>query len=82
MTKEEIFNNVQDIFRDIFDEDGLVLSISTNSESIEDWDSLNHINLISAIEKNFNIKFSLGEMLLFKNVGDMIELIEKKINKK
>ena len=46
MTRDEVFNGVQDIFRDIFDEDDLIVRDSTNSDEIEDWDSLNHINLM------------------------------------
>ena len=79
MTREEIFNEVQDIFRDIFDEDDLIIVDSTNSDQVEDWDSLNHINLVSAIEKEFKIKFALGELMSLKDVGAMIDLMEKKL---
>jgi len=75
MTRNEVFNGVQDIFRDIFDVDDLVISNTTNSDEIEDWDSLNHINLVSAIEKEFKIKFALGELMMLKDVGDMIDLM-------
>ncbi len=75
MTREEIFNGVQDIFRDIFDEDDLIIQDTTSSDEIEDWDSLNHINLVSAIEKEFKIKFALGELMSLKDVGAMIDLI-------
>ena len=80
MTREEIFTGVQDIFRDIFDEDDLVISDSTSSDDVEEWDSLNHINLVSAIEKEFKIKLALGELMTLKDVGAMIDLIIKKIN--
>ena len=79
MTREEIFNGVQDIFRDIFDEDDLIISDSTNADEIEDWDSLNHINLVSAIEQEFKIKFVLGELVTLKDVGAMIDLMIDKI---
>ncbi len=79
MTREEVFNGVQDIFRDIFDEDDLVISDSTSSDEIEDWDSLNHINLVSAIEKEFKIKFALGELMTLKDVGAMIDLMVEKL---
>jgi acyl carrier protein len=75
MTRNEVFNGVQDIFRDIFDVDDLVINNTTNSDEIEDWDSLNHINLVSAIEKEFKIKFALGELMMLKDVGDMIDLM-------
>jgi acyl carrier protein len=80
MTREEVFNGVQDIFRDIFDEDDLIISDTVSSDEIEDWDSLNHINLASAIEVEFKIKFSLGELIVLKNVGAMVDLIVKKQN--
>ena len=79
MTREEVFNGVQDIFRDIFDEDGMVIKNATSSDEIEDWDSLNHINLVSAIEKEFKIKFALGELMTLKDVGAMVDLMMEKL---
>ncbi len=79
MTKEEIFNSVQEIFRDIFDEDDLIITDNTNADEIEEWDSLNHINLVSAIEKEFKIRFALGELQTLKDVGSMIRLMMEKI---
>jgi len=76
--RERVFNNVQDIFRDIFDDKGLLIADNTTAADIEDWDSLNHINLINAIEKEFNIRFALGELESLKDVGAMIELILEK----
>ena len=75
MTSDEVLSNVQDIFRDIFDVEDLVISNTTNSDEIEDWDSLNHINLVSAIEKEFKIKFALGELMTLKDVGAMVDLM-------
>ena len=75
MTRNEVFSGIQDIFRDIFDADDLVISSTTNSDEIEDWDSLNHINLVSAIEKEFKIKFALGELVMLKDVGAMVDLM-------
>jgi len=79
MTREEVFNGVQDIFRDIFDEDDMVINNATSSDEIDDWDSLNHINLVSAIEKEFKIKFALGELMTLKDVGAMIDLMMEKL---
>ena len=75
MTRNEVFSGIQDIFRDIFDVDDLVICNTTNSDEIEDWDSLNHINLVSAIEKEFKIKFALGELMTLKDVGAMVDLM-------
>ena len=75
MIKDEILHKVQDIFRDIFDEDDLIIQLSSNAETISEWDSLAHINLVTAIEKEFKIRFALGELASLKDVGDMIDLI-------
>lgn len=80
MTKEEIFYAVQDIFRDIFDDDNLTIIDATCSHDIEDWDSLSHINLVCAIEKEFKIKFALGELQALNDVGAMIDLIKVKVD--
>jgi acyl carrier protein len=80
MTKEDMFGQVQEIFRDIFDVDDLVITDSTNSDEIEDWDSLNHINLVSAIEQEFGVKFTLVELVSLKNVGEMIDLMTFKVS--
>jgi len=79
MTREEIFIGVRDIFRDIFDEDDLVIQDATTSDDIEDWDSLNHINLVSAIEKEFSIRFALGELSTLRDVGAMVDLMVEKL---
>ena len=75
MSREELFKKVQDIFRDIFDDDSLIIEDSTNSSDIEDWDSLNHINLVVAIENEIEIKFSFEELAILKNVGAMLDLM-------
>lgn len=79
MTKIEIYNNVQDIFRDIFDDESLVITDKTNADDIDDWDSLAQIRLTVAIEKKFDIKFNFGELASLHNVGDMLELILNKL---
>ena len=79
MTREMIFDGVQDIFRDIFDEEDMVIEDKTSSDDIEEWDSLNHINLVSAIEVEFKIKFTLGELMALKDVGSMIDLMVEKL---
>ena len=79
MTRKEVFNGVQDIFRDIFDEDDMVIEDKTNSDDVEEWDSLNHINLVSAIEKEFKIKFDLKELSTLNNVGSIIDSALEKL---
>ena len=79
MTKEEILNDLQPIFQDVFDDEDIVITNESNAEQIEDWDSLSHIRLVVAIEKRLNIKFSFAELRDLKNVGEMIDLIQGKI---
>jgi acyl carrier protein len=80
MTKNEIFDKVKEIFMDVFDDEDLQITESTTSQDIEDWDSLEHINLIVAMEKTFKVKFDITEVALLKNVGEMVDLIERKIS--
>ena len=75
MTENEVFCIVQNIFKNIFNNSDMVITYSTNSDELENWDSLNHINLMSAVEKEFNIKFALGELMELKNVEKIINLI-------
>lgn len=74
----KILQDLQDIFRDIFDDDEIILQDHTSSKDIEDWDSLAQMSLIAAIEKHFQIKFKIEEIVGLKNVGEMVELIHKK----
>lgn len=79
MTHEEVMKTVTGIFRDVFDDDTLVIEDSTNSSDIEDWDSLEHIALIVSMEKEFNLKFDLQEVNKLENVGEMVDLIISKL---
>ncbi len=70
------------IFHQVFEDDSIVLKRATTADDIDAWDSLSHINLVIAIEMAFGIRFALGELQALKNVGEMIDLIDKKIKKK
>ena len=76
MDKNEILARVQEIFRDILDEESIILTSETTANDVDEWDSLSHIQLIVAIEKSFKIKFSSKEILSWKNVGEMVENIQ------
>lgn len=78
MERTEILNEVQDIFRDILDNEEIELSDTTTADDVEEWDSLTHIQLIVAIEKHFKIKFTSKEILSWNNVGEMIDCIASK----
>ena len=79
MTHSEIMEIVQRIFREVFDDDTLVIEDSTNSSDIEDWDSLEHITLVVSMEKEFGLKFDLKEVNELANVGEMVDLIASKL---
>ena len=75
MTREEIFEKLNEVFRDVFDDEDITVTETTNADDIEDWDSLSHINLVVAVEKEFGIKFRMGEPQKMKNVGEMVNII-------
>jgi acyl carrier protein len=75
----DLLPQIQEIFRDIFDDPTLMITRDSNASTVEDWDSLAHVNLVTAIEKKYKIRFALGELQELKNVGDMIDLIQTKI---
>ena len=79
MTEQEILTAVQDIFRDNFDDDSLVITRETCADDIEDWDSLEQINLLTAIEKKFSIKFMLADVRDLKDVGDLLDLVARMV---
>ena len=75
MTREEVFAKLNEVFRDVFDDEDIVVTDETTAADIEDWDSLEHINLLVAIERSFEIKFTMGETTGMKNVGEMVDKI-------
>ena len=81
MSREEILKKINDILKDIFDDETLVITCDTTANDIPDWDSLNHINIISSIESEFGVDFSMEEVINFKNVGDIVGKILEKNSK-
>ena len=76
MSEQEIYDRLNEVFRDVFDDDEITVNEDTTADDIEDWDSLEHINLISAVEDEFGIRFKMGEVSSMKNVGEMLEIIK------
>jgi acyl carrier protein len=74
-----MLSQLEPIFRDILDNSRLNLTRESNASNVAGWDSLAHINLISAIEQQFEISFTLGELQELRNVGEMIDLMERKL---
>ncbi len=82
MNRTELIEQVSEIFRDIFDDDDITVHNEMTAADIEDWDSLEQINILVAMERKFAIKFSVGEVEGLKDVGEMLDLIERKIAEK
>ena len=79
MTREAVFETLNEVFRDVFDDESIVVNDATTSDDIEDWDSLEHINLIAAVEQEFGMKFNMGQVVTMKNVGEMVDIILSQI---
>ncbi len=75
----KIHKKLQEIFRDVFDDEKLTIIRETTAADIEDWDSFAQISLVTGCEKAFKVRFEIDEILALKNVGDMIDLIERKL---
>ena len=75
MSRTEIYEKLTAVFQDVFDDDSIKLMDSTTAADIEDWDSLTHIMLLSAVEDEFGIKFDMKAVQRLKNVGAMVDLI-------
>ncbi len=79
MSREEVFERLNEVFRDVFDDETITVGETTTANDIEDWDSLEHINLMAAVESEFGIKFSMGQVVTMKNVGEMADIILQKL---
>lgn len=80
MTADDILAKLTEVFRDVFDEDALVLTRETTAEDIDEWDSLNQIKLILACEKAFAIKLKPRDINTLANVGEMVDHLAKVVN--
>lgn len=78
MSIEEIFEGLNEVFQDVFDDEDITVNENTTADDIDDWDSLEHINLIVAVEKKFGMKFTMGEVSGMKNVGEMAKIIAER----
>ena len=74
-----ILEQLNGVFREVFDDDSLSVGPATTANEVDGWDSLSHVNLIVAVEHTFSIRFSQKELLSLKNVGDLLACIEKKL---
>ncbi len=75
MTREEVYGKLNEVFQDVFDDEDIEINDETTASDVDGWDSLEHINLIVAVERCFGIKFTMGETTGLKNVGEMVDKI-------
>lgn len=78
MTRQEIYEKLNEVFSDVFDEE-ITVCDETTAADIEDWDSLTHITLISEVEDAFDIKLSMKVVLGMENVGELVDIIQQQI---
>jgi acyl carrier protein len=79
-TTDQILPEVTAIFRNVLNNDSIVLKYETSGPDVPEWDSLSHIELVVAVEKHFKIRFNFGELQKFKNVGEMCDSIASKLS--
>lgn len=79
MERETIIEKLTGIFRQVFMDETLVLNDSMSANDVDRWDSLTHMLMVTAVEKEFNIKFKLKDLNKMKNVGDLITTIQTKL---
>lgn len=79
MDREQIFETLNEIFRDVFDDKSITVGEDTTADDIDGWDSLTHITLLATIEDEFDIKFDMKDVIKLKNVGEMADLIIEQI---
>lgn len=80
MSREEVFAALDEVFQDEFDDETLHVTDATVADDIDGWDSLEHIDLIIAVERRLGIKFTMGEVNGMKNVGEMADIILRRMS--
>jgi len=76
----ELYERLNRIACDVFDEDGLTLSPATQASDVEGWDSLSHVRFLLTIEKEFRVKFTTSEIGKLSKVADLVALLESKLD--
>ena len=75
LTREEVFERLNKVFQDVFDDDTIEVHDETTADDIDEWDSFEHINLVVAVEDEFSFKIPMGKVVTMKNVGEMVDII-------
>ncbi len=79
MTDPELYDALNQVFRQVLEDDTLVLTPETTADDVEGWDSMNHIFIVVELEKRFGVKFQAAEMEELKNVGELVTLLKEKL---
>ena len=79
MSREDIYERLNEVFQDVFGDDDITVNDNTTAADVDGWDSLRHITLLAAIEDEFDIEFSMGATVKMKNVGEMVDYIEDEV---
>ena len=80
MTREEVYERLNAVFADVFDDEELTVNDETTAADVDGWDSLVHITLIDAVEEEFDISFDMKTIVKLKNVGEMVDVIMEEAN--
>lgn len=75
MTREEVYERLNNVFREVLDNETIELHDETVADDVDGWDSFEHINLIVAVEDEFSFKIPMGKVVTMKNVGEMVDII-------
>lgn len=75
MTREEVYERLNQVFQEVFDDESLEVQDETTADDVDGWDSFEHINLMVAVEDEFSFKMPMGKVVAMKNVGEMVDII-------
>lgn len=79
MSREEIYERLNAVFQDVFDDEDIEVDDDTTAADVDGWDSLMHITLLDAVEEEFDISFDMKTVVKLKNVGEMVDVIEEEV---
>lgn len=74
----DVSESTLQIFRDVFDDPDLTVTRETTADDVDNWDSMMHVSLMLAVERQFKIRFSSSEVAGLKNVGELEDLVARK----
>ena len=81
MDRDSIYTRLTPIFREVFDDDNITPTAKMTANDVSTWDSLSNIRLVVAVEEEFGIRFSTGEVASLSNVGEFVAVIQQRVQK-